>query len=114
MSTESFVGGVRAKWWRTATWPLVRLSLSETGGTIGPSAVILSIFIPTFTFDWAQVRSVDSFRGGIRFRFGARLKGSHRWGPWTWLFARPRQLIFRCRNRDWEAVWAAIPAGLRK
>lgn len=114
MSSQSFVGGIRATWGRTATWPLVRLSLSETGWTIGPSAVILSIFLPTFPFDWAQVRSVDSFRGGIRFRFGARVKGHHRWGPWTWLFARPRQLTFVCRKRDREAVWTAIPAGLRR
>ena len=114
VSTRAFVGGVRAKWGRTATWPLVRLTLSKRGGTIAPSVILLRIFLPTFTFDWTQVRSVDvdSFRGGIRFRFRARLEGRHRWGPGAWLFARPRQLTFVYRNRDWDAISTAIPTEL--
>jgi hypothetical protein len=109
--TRAFVGGVRAGWGLTETWPLVRLTLTKTGGTIAPSALFLRFFLPTFTFDWTQVHSVDfdSFRGGIRFRFRARLPGRHRWGPGAWLYARPRQLTFVYRNRDWNAIYAAIP-----
>ena len=112
MIPRSFVGGFSSKWGQYATWPLVRLTLDDKGGTIGPSVSFLRIAVPTFTFDWPQVDSVGPFRGGVRFRFRVRLKGRQRWGPWAWCFVPPRQLTFWCRRRDWDAVWAAIPASL--
>ena len=115
MVPQSFVGGfVIGGWGAYATWPLVRLTLDENGGTIGPSARVLSIFIPTFTFVWPDVVRCDVARRGIQFRFRHRLASHQRWGPWARGFAalRPRQITFGCRGRYWDALWQAIPTNL--
>ena len=115
MTQQSFVGGFVIRGWGAyATWPLVRLRLDEKGGILGPSSALLSIFIPTFTFEWPDVEDCDVVSRGVRFSFRRRLTGQRGWGPWAWGFAalRPRQITFGCRDRYRDALWHAIPANL--
>ena len=113
MDRRSFLGSLHASGFG-ATWPLVRLTVTDRGPTIAPAWRWLNLLLPTYELPWYQVREVQLVSGPFRRRRGMRfiLKRRARSARpnlaslWPIPVRRPIVGLWR---RDIESAFALVP-----
>jgi hypothetical protein len=115
-TTRSWIGGLRNR--SNASSPLARLTIDDTGATLGPSAGWLHWFVPTYRFPWSSVAKVEATRAtllgyaSIRFTLMSEVPAQQRRAFARLWPSSTRHPIFWCWGRDRAAIIASIPAPL--
>jgi hypothetical protein len=109
------IGGMRNG--GNASWPLARLVLTPNGVTLGPAHKWLAFLVPTYSFSWEQVTSVDRIRGflgslGLQFILNVPVEGNRISGSflvWPKVATRP---IFWIQEGDLARTLSFVPSTL--
>jgi hypothetical protein len=114
MERRSFLASLHASGFG-ATWPLVRLTVTDRGPTIAPASRWVNLLLPTYELPWYQVREVQlvtglfGLRRGMRFVLKRRARSARPNLASLWPIPVRRPIVGLWR-RDLDSAFALVPA----